>query len=82
MGKTTKIRLTEEEARAEEGANRPPTPLELTPQQQEQIRFRQGNRKQRRMIAKRNGFYKDKTGTAWRESNKMIRKPNSGDVQL
>lgn len=79
MGKTTKIRLTPEEAEALET---PDVPKELTEKQIEQIRFRQGNRKQRRMIAKRNGFYKDKTGTAWGESNKMIRRDvNSTDLE-
>ncbi len=71
MGKTTKIRLTADEVEALET---PDVPEELTEKQKEQIRFRQGSRKQRRMIAKRNGFFKDKTGTAWRESNKMIRR--------
>ncbi len=48
-------------------------PRELTPKEQEQIAYRTGNRKTRRMIAKRNKFFKDKSGTAWRESNRMIR---------
>jgi len=82
MGKTTKIRLTEEEARAEEEANRPKEPIKLTPKQQEQLAFRTGNRRTRRKIAKRNGFYKDHTGEAWRKSNEMIRTPNSGDILL
>lgn len=46
---------------------------EMSPKEIEQARFKAGNRKQRRMIAKRNKFFKDKSGTAWRESNRMIR---------
>jgi len=48
-------------------------PRELTPREKEQRRFKTGNRKQRRAIAKRNGFYKDKSNRAWREANRMIR---------
>ena len=79
MGKTTKIRLTESEARELEEANRP---AKLTPKQEEQLAFRTGNRRTRRKIAKRNGFFKDHSGEAWRKSNEMIRTPNSGDMQL
>ena len=79
MGKTTKIRLTEAEARELEEANRP---AKLTPKQEEQLAFRTGNRRTRRKIAKRNGFFKDHSGEAWRKSNEMIRTPNSGDMQL
>lgn len=48
-------------------------PRELTPKEQEQMAFKYGNRKTRRKIAKRNKFFRDKSGTAWRESNRMIR---------
>lgn len=82
MGKTTKIRLTEEEARAEEEANRPPQPRKLTAKEQEQLAFRTGNRRTRRKIAKNNKFFKDHTGEAWRKSNEMIRTPNNGDMLL
>lgn len=81
MGKTTKIRLTEEEARAEEEANNP-TPRKLTQKQQDQLAFRTGNRRTRRNIAKRNKFFKDHTGEVWRKSNEMIRTPNDGDMLL
>lgn len=81
MGKTTKIRLTEEEAREQERENAPKE-IKLTPKQQEQLAFRTGNRRTRRAIAKRNKFFKDHTGEAWRKSNEMIRTPNDGDMQL
>ncbi len=81
MGKTTKIRLTEEEAREQERENAPKE-IKLTPKQQEQLAFRTGNRRTRRAIAKRNKFFRDHTGEAWRKSNEMIRTPNSGDIQL
>lgn len=81
MGKTTKIRLTEEEAREQERENAP-RKIKLTPKQQEQLAFRTGNRRTRRAIAKRNKFFKDHTGEAWRKSNEMIRTPNDGDMQL
>ncbi len=81
MGKTTKIRLTEAEAREQEEANSP-REVKLTPKQQEQLAYRTGNRRTRRKIAKRNGFFKDHSGEAWRKSNEMIRTPNSGDMQL
>lgn len=81
MGKTTKIRLTEEEAREQERENAP-REIKLTPKQQEQLAFRTGNRRTRRAIAKRNKFFKDHTGEAWRKSNEMIRTPNDGDMQL
>jgi len=81
MGKTTKIRLTEEEAREQERENAPKE-IKLTPKQQEQLAFRTGNRRTRRAIAKRNKFFKDHTGEAWRKSNEMIRTPNDGDTQL
>ena len=81
MGKTTKIRLTEEEAREQERKNAP-REIKLTPKQQEQLAFRTGNRRTRRAIAKRNKFFKDHTGEAWRKSNEMIRTPNDGDMQL
>lgn len=71
----TKIRLTPEEAEAEV----PERPL--TPKEQEQLAFRTGSRATRRKIAKRNGFFKDKSGTAWRESNRMIREDRT-DVAL
>lgn len=57
-------------------------PKELTPKQQEQLAYTYGNRRTRRKIAKRNGFFKDKSGTAWRKSNEMIRTPNETDVNL
>lgn len=81
MGKTTKIRLTEEEAREQERENAP-REIKLTPKQQEQLAFKTGNRRTRRAIAKRNKFFKDHTGEAWRKSNEMIRTPNDGDMQL
>ena len=81
MGKTTKIRLTEEEAREQERKNAP-REIKLTPKQQEQLAFRTGNRRTRRAIAKRNKFFKDHTGEAWRKSNEMIRTPNDGDMLL
>ncbi len=71
MGKIAKIRVAKEE----------PEEVKLTPKQEEQMAFRYGNRKTRRKIAKRNGFYKDKSGTAWRESNRMIR-DDEPDVKL
>lgn len=58
-----------------------PKEPELTPKQEEQLAFTYGNRKTRRRIAKRNKFFKDKTGTAWRKSNEMIRKGET-DVNL
>lgn len=54
----------------------------LTPKQEEQLAFTYGNRRTRRKIAKRNGFFKDKSGEAWRKSNEMIRTPNKSDVKL
>lgn len=81
MGKTTKIRLTEEEAREQERENAPKE-IKLTPKQQEQLAFRTGNRRTRRAIAKRNKFFKDHTGEAWRKSNEMIRTPDNGDMLL
>lgn len=71
MGKVARIRVAKEE----------PEEVKLTPKQEEQMAFRYGNRKTRRKIAKRNGFYKDKSGTAWRESNRMIRSDET-DVKL
>ena len=82
MGKTTKIRLTEEEARELDEANKPKEPIKLTPKQQDQLAFKTGNRRTRRAIAKRNKFFKDHSGQAWRKSNEMIRTPNDGDMQL
>mgnify|MGYP001397628645 CR=1 FL=1 len=82
MGKTTKIRLTEAEALEQEESNKPKEPIKLTPKQQEQLAYKTGNRRTRRKIAKRNGFFKDHSGEAWRKSNEMIRTPNSGDMQL
>lgn len=76
----TKIRLTPEEAEAERLKNEPPR-RQLTPHEQEQLAFRTGSRKQRRKIAKRNGFFKDKSGTVWREANRMIRNDET-DVAL
>lgn len=77
----TKIRLTPEEAEAEALKNQPEARRPLSPKEQEQLAFRTGSRKQRRQIAKRNGFFKDKSGTAWRESNRMIREDRT-DVAL
>lgn len=57
-------------------------PRELTPKEQEQMAFKYGNRRTRRAIAKRNKFFKDHTGEAWRKSNEMIRTPNDGDMLL
>lgn len=57
-------------------------PKELTPKQQEQLAYTYGNRRTRRKIAKRNGFFKDKSGEAWRKSNEMIRTPRDGDLEL
>ncbi len=74
----TKIRLTPEEY---EEKRRAEAPVELTPKQQEQMAFRTGNRRTRRKIAKRNGFFRDRSGTAWRKSNEMIR-TNETDVNL
>lgn len=68
----TKIRLTPEEAEAQRAESEVPE-RPLTPKEQEQMAFRTGSRKLRRKIAKRNGFFKDKSGTVWRESNRMIR---------
>ena len=73
MGKATKIRLTPEEVKAREEANRPPVPMKLTPKQEEQLAFINGNRRTRRKIAKRNRFFRDRTGQAWRDSNEIIR---------
>ncbi len=81
MCKTTKIRLTEAEAREQEEANSPQE-VKLTPKQQEQLAFRTGNRRTRRAIAKRNKFFKDHSGQAWRKSNEMIRTPDNGDMLL
>lgn len=75
----TKIRLTPEEAEARRAESEPRRPL--TPKEQEQLAFRTGSRKQRRKIAKRNGFFKDKSGTVWREANRMIRNDET-DVAL
>lgn len=74
MGKVTDIRVAS-----------PPEedkPVELTPKQREQLAFKTGNRRTRRKIAKRNKFFKDHTGEAWRKSNEMIRTPRDGDVEL
>ena len=79
--RVTKIRLTPEEAEAEALKNQPEAQRPLSPKEQEQLAFRTGSRAQRRKIAKRNGFFKDKTGTAWRESNRMVREDNP-DVSL
>ena len=56
-------------------------PRELTPQEREQLAFQTGNRRTRRKIAKRNGFFKDRSGLAWRRSNEMIRTGET-DVNL
>jgi len=56
-------------------------PRELTPKEQEQMAFKYGNRKTRRKIAKRNKLFRDKSGMAWRESNRMIREERT-DVAL
>lgn len=56
-------------------------PRDLSPKEREQLAFKTGNRRTRRKIAKRNGFYKDKSGTAWRRSNEMIRTGET-DVNL
>lgn len=71
--RVTKIRLTPEEAEAEALKNQPEAQRPLSPKEQEQLAFRTGSRAQRRKIAKRNGFFKDKSGTAWRKSNEIIR---------
>lgn len=64
MSKVTDIRV----------AKTPDEPeRKLTPKEEEQIAFKTGNRKLRRRIAKNNKFFRDKSGTAWRESNRMIR---------
>ncbi len=44
-----------------------------TPQQREQRMFTFGNRQTRRMIAKRNGFFKDKTHETWLKANEQAR---------
>lgn len=56
-------------------------PKELTPHEKELLAYQTGNRRTRRKIAKRNGFFKDKSGTAWRQSNEMIRTGET-DVNL
>lgn len=56
-------------------------PRELTPKEREQLAFQTGNRRTRRKIAKRNRFFKDKSGLAWRRSNEMIRTGET-DVNL
>lgn len=60
----------------QEQPRREPTPKEI-----EQMAYRTGNRRTRRKIAKRNGFFKDKSGLAWRRSNEMIRTGET-DVNL
>lgn len=73
MAKVTDIRV----------ASPPDEPRrELTPKEQEQYAYTTGNRRTRRKIAKRNGFFKDRTGEAWRKSNEMIRTPRDGDIEL
>ena len=72
MGKVAKIRISQEEAEAKAAAPQRP----LTQKEQDQLAFRTGSRKQRRKIAKRNGFFRDKTGSAWRTANRMIREDN------
>ena len=72
MSKITSIRTAPEEE---------DKPKELTPKEKEQMAFKTGNRKLRRRIAKNNKFFKDKTGTAWRESNRMIREDDT-EVKL
>jgi len=72
MGKVTDIRVAKPDDEPER---------ELTPREREQIAYRTGNRKLRRKIAKNNKFFRDKTGTAWRESNRMIREDDT-EVKL
>ena len=76
--RVTKIRLTPEEAEAERLKRQPRS---VSPKEQEQLAFQNGNRRTRRKIAKRNGFFKDRTGYVWRKSNEMIRTEES-DVNL
>lgn len=61
--------------------SQPDEPRQLTQKEQEQLAFRTGNRRTRRKIAKRNGFFRDHSGYAWRKSNEMIR-TDSNDSQL
>lgn len=79
--KVTKIRLTKDELEEagvpEENA---PKIIRETPKQRDQRLFASGNRKTRRMVAKRNGFYKDRSGEAWRESNKMIKRDEGTEL--
>jgi hypothetical protein len=77
----TKIRLTPEEAEARRAETEAPR-RQLTPKEQEQLAFKTGNRRTRRKIAKRNKFFKDHSGEAWRKSNEMIRTPNESDSNL
>lgn len=50
-----------------------PKKIEITQKNVDQMAFKTGNRRTRRKIAKKYGFYKDKSGEAWRKSNEMIR---------
>lgn len=50
-----------------------------TQQQRDQRAFAQGNRKQRRQIAKRNGFFKHQFRGAFKESSEMVRGGESND---
>lgn len=43
-------------------------------------RFKHAARKERRRIAKRHRFYRDKSGETWRQANKMVR-GDGEDVQ-
>lgn len=74
MGRKSNIRVNPDELPAE-------NPKPLTQKEIDQLTFRNGNRQQKRQVAKRNGFFKDKTGTTWREANRMIREDDT-EVRL
>lgn len=75
----TPIRLSPEEKAELEAKNE--VKQKKKPVNPEVLAFRTGNRRTRRKIAKRNGFFKDKSGLAWRRSNEMIR-TGEEDVNL
>lgn len=55
---------------------KPEDKIEVVPetaQEREQRMFTFGNRQTRRMIAKRNGFFKDKSGETWLKANEQAR---------
>lgn len=61
---------------AKEGKEESKEKIEIvpeTPQQREQRLFTFGNRKTRRMIAKRNKFFKDKSHETWLEANRQAK---------